>query len=71
MENILEGFELVGVIPNRVETYHDTRTHELVASITPIHADKYEVKVSEMTFITPTMDDAKLLIQSFLKRRVV
>lgn len=70
MENIIKGFELHGVIPNRVETYHDTRTHELVASITPIHADKYEVKVSEMTFITPTMDDAKLLIQSFLKRRV-
>ena len=70
MENIIHGFELVGVIPNRVETYHDTNTHELVASITPIHADKYEVKVSEMTFITPTMDDAKLLIQSFLKRRV-
>ena len=70
MENIIKVFELHGVIPNRVETYHDTRTHELVASITPIHADKYEVKVSEMTFITPTMDDAKLLIQSFLKRRV-
>jgi len=74
MENIIKGFELHGVhgvIPNRVETFHDVNSLELVASITPIHADKYEVKVSEMTFITPTMDDAKLLIQSFLKRRVV
>ena len=71
MENIIKGFELHGVIPNRVETYHDTNTHELVASITPIHADKYIVKVSKMTFTTPTMEGAKTLVQSYLKRRVV
>ena len=70
MENIIKGFELHGVIPNRVDTYHDTRTHELVASITPIHADKYVVKVSKMTFTTPTMEGAELLVQSYLKRRV-
>ena len=70
MENIIHGFELVGVIPNRVETYHDTNTHELVASITPIHADKYIVKVSKMTFTTPTMEGAELLVQSYLKRRL-
>ena len=70
MENIIHGFELVGVIPNRVETYHDTNTHELVASITPIHADKYVVKISEMSFTTPTMEGAELLVQSYLKRRV-
>ena len=68
--NIVHGYELHGVIPNRVETYHDTRTRELVASITPIHADKYVVKVSKMTFTTPTMEGAKRLIQSYLKRRV-
>ena len=70
MENIIKGFELHGVIPNRVDTYHDTRTHELVASITPIHADKYVVKVSKMTFTTPTMEGAERLVQSYLKRRV-
>ena len=70
MENIIKGFELHGVIPNRVDTYHDTRTHELVASITPIHADKYEVKISKMSFTTPTMEGAELLVQSYLKRRV-
>ena len=69
-ETIIIGEELHGVIPNRVETYHDTRTHELVASITPIHADKYEVKVSKMSFTTPTMDGARRLIQSYLKRRL-
>ena len=70
MENIIKGFELHGVIPNRVDTYHDTRTHELVASITPIHADKYVVKISKMSFETPTMEGAELLVQSYLKRRV-
>ena len=70
MENIIHGFELVGVIPNRVETYHDTNTHELIASITPIHADKYIVKISKMSFETPTMDGAELLVRSYLKRRV-
>ena len=70
MENIIKGFELHGVIPNRVDTYHDTRTHELVASITPIHADKYAVKISEMSFTTPTMEGAKLLVHSYLKMRV-
>jgi len=70
MENIIKGEELHGVIPNRVDTYHDTRTRELVASITPIHADKYVVKVSKMTFTTPTMEGAERLIQSYLKRRV-
>lgn len=70
MENIIKGFELHGVIPNRVDTYHDTRTHELVASITPIHADKYIVKISKMSFETPTMEGAELLVQSYLKRRV-
>ncbi len=70
MENIIKGFELHGVIPNRVDTYHDTRTHELVASITPIHADKYVVKISKMSFETPTMDGAELLVRSYLKRRV-
>ena len=71
MENIIKGFELHGVIPNRVETFHDARSGELVASITPIHADKYIVKVSKMTFTTPTMDGAELLVQSYLKRRVL
>ena len=70
MENIIKGFELHGVIPNRVDTYYDTRTHELVASITPIHADKYVVKISKMSFETPTMEGAELLVQSYLKRRV-
>ena len=70
MENIIKGFELHGVIPNRVETFHDVNSRELVASITPIHADKYEVKVSKMTFTTPTMEGAELLVQSYLKRRV-
>ena len=70
MENIIKGFELHGVIPNRVDTYHDTRTHELVASITPIHADKYVVKISKMSFETPTMEGAELLVESYLKRRV-
>tara|TARA_Y100000287_G_scaffold130091_1_gene105388 strand:- start:77 stop:292 length:216 start_codon:yes stop_codon:yes gene_type:complete len=70
MENIIKGFELHGVIPNRVDTYHDTRTHELVASITPIHADKYIVKISKMSFTTPTIEGAELLVQSYLKRRV-
>ena len=56
MENIIKGEELHGVIPNRVDTYHDTRTHELVASITPIHADKYVVKISKMSFETPTLE---------------
>ena len=70
MENIIKGFELHGVIPNRVDTYHDTRTHELVASITPIHADKYVVKISKMSFETPTMEGAELLVRSYLKRRV-
>lgn len=70
MENIIKGFELHGVIPNRVDTYHDTRTHELVASITPIHADKFVVKISKMTFTTPTKDGAERLIQSYLKRRL-
>ena len=70
MENIIKGFELHGVIPNRVDTYHDVNSRELVASITPIHADKYVVKVSKMTFHTPTMEGAELLVQSYLKRRV-
>ena len=70
MENIIKGFELHGVIPNRVDTYHDATSGELVASITPIHADKYVVKVSKMTFTTPTMEGAERLIQSYLKRRV-
>ena len=70
MENIIKGFELHGVIPNRVETYHDVNSGELVASITPIHAHKYVVKVSKMTFTTPTMEGAELLVQSYLKRRL-
>lgn len=70
MENIIKGFELHGVIPNRVETYHDVNTCELVATITPIHADKYVVKISEMSFTTPTMEGAELLVKSYLKRRV-
>ena len=71
MENIIKGFELHGVIPNRVETYHDVNTCELVATITPIHADKYEVKISKMSFTTPTMERAELLVQSYLKRRAL
>ena len=70
MENIIKGFELHGVIPNRVETYHDATSGELIASITPIHAFKYEVKISKMSFTTSTIDGAELLIQSYLKRRV-
>ena len=34
------------------------------------YALKYIVKVSKMTFTTPTMEGAKRLIQSYLKRRV-
>lgn len=70
MENIIKGFELHGVIPNRVETYHDVNTCELVATITPIHAFKYVVKISEMSFTTPTMECAELLVKSYLKRKV-
>ena len=70
MENIIKGFELHGVIPNRVETYHDVNSGELVASITPIHADKFVVKISKMSFETPTMEGAELLVQYYLKRRV-